>query len=380
MRPSIPVLFATSLLGACITADDAEQLSETESFSKIATPANMGRYCSITYPGGGWGFASNPNTTDDPCNWMLDQTPGGTIQRAGLYSTNAGNRVVTRCDGGYVARHQNTGATPLTNAYNAAAGKSGCIFTVSPKAMPVFGLPYDSWGYTSTGTGMDFARDYTVDALNDFGDPSGSTSADELSWRGIDQSGSGGYIDDHDGWDINMIQGTPIRAVAHGTVKASRFRDVTAACPTTYMTPTQGEVFIKHTVSGGSNSNEYDEQFVTFYAHMSVIYVADGDVVNKGDIIGLAGTTGCSSGPHLHLGTFRLTNTASEHDYPFVINTSFGSPGDDENSANGYQIAIDPRGFSPAKGFDPWAWRGYPWGALSVNLWQEGSAPPAGSY
>ena len=88
---------------------------------------------------------------------------------------------------------------------------------------------------------------------------------------------------------------------------------------------------------------------------------------------------GGSTGPHLHFGTFRLTNTASKLVYPFVINTSFG-PGQDQNSANGYQIAIEPHGFYPTAGFDPWAWRAYPWGALSLYLWDAGAAPPNGSW
>jgi murein DD-endopeptidase MepM/ murein hydrolase activator NlpD len=378
MRTNITLLSAAALASGCMTTDDNDELNlaSLESASIIATPAGMGRYCSMTWPGGVWGFASDTSTSGDPCQWMANQSPGGTIQRAGLYANNAGNRVVTRCDDGHVKKTGGSGNTPLTTAYNDAQGHPGCIFTVSPKEMPVFARPYDSSGYTSTGTGFDFARFFTVDALNDFGDPAGSTTADQMSWRGIDHTGSG-YIDDHDGWDINMALGTPIRAVAHGTVQAARFRDVTNAC--TYMTPNQGEVFIKHTVSGGAGSNEYDEQFVSFYAHMRKIIVNDGDVVDKGDIIGYAGQTGCASGPHLHLGVFRLTNTASAHDYPFVINTSFG-PGEDQNSANGWQIAIDPRGFDPATGFDPWAWRGYPYGALSVKLWQSGEAPPAGSY
>jgi murein DD-endopeptidase MepM/ murein hydrolase activator NlpD len=309
---------------------------------------------------------------------MLDQTPGGTIERAGLYATSAGNRVVTRCDSSYVSRYQGSGNNPLTTAFNNASGRTGCIFTVSPKEMPIFGRPYDSSGYWSTGTGFDFAHGFTVDALNDFGDPNGSTSATQLSWRGNDQSGTG-FIDGHDGWDINMADGTPIRAAAHGTVQVARFRDVTHVPWCTPLTPNQGEIFIKHTVSGGPGSNEYDEQFVTFYAHMRKIIVNDGDVVNKGDIIGFSGQTGCATGPHLHFGVFRLTNTASEHDYPFVINTNFG-PGQDQNSTNGYQIAIEPRGFYPAQGFDPWAYRYYPWGALSPNLWQDGEAPPAGDW
>ena len=38
----------------------------------------------------------------------------------------------------------------------------------------------------------------------------------------------------------------------------------------------------------------------SFYNHMSVIYVEEGQMVAKGDKIGEVGTTGYSTGPHLH--------------------------------------------------------------------------------
>jgi murein DD-endopeptidase MepM/ murein hydrolase activator NlpD len=40
----------------------------------------------------------------------------------------------------------------------------------------------------------------------------------------------------------------------------------------------------------------------TTYLHLSEIGVAVGDVVAKGDVIGLAGATGRVTGPHLHWG------------------------------------------------------------------------------
>jgi murein DD-endopeptidase MepM/ murein hydrolase activator NlpD len=40
--------------------------------------------------------------------------------------------------------------------------------------------------------------------------------------------------------------------------------------------------------------------FATYYAHLSGIYVAEGQSVARGDVIGAVGSTGWSSGPHLH--------------------------------------------------------------------------------
>ena len=38
----------------------------------------------------------------------------------------------------------------------------------------------------------------------------------------------------------------------------------------------------------------------TLYAHMSSRKVSEGDYVNQGDVLGITGSTGISSGPHLH--------------------------------------------------------------------------------
>lgn len=58
----------------------------------------------------------------------------------------------------------------------------------------------------------------------------------------------------------------------------------------------------------------------------------------------------------------------------------FTVPNNETDPNSGWRWAIDPYGFSPPKNIDPWGWRGFPDGALSVNLWKNGQAPPQGTW
>ena len=337
--------------------------------ANVPAPAGMGNYCSITWPTGGWAFASDTNG-GNPCQWILNQSaPGGTIRRKGLYANNNWNRVVYRCyppNYGWVGIYEGWGNGPLTAAYNAAQGKPGCIFTVSPKSMPIFGSPFPLLFSNSHATGFDFAKaPYNTLNVADFGQP-GSSAATIVDSFGRDRGGMG-FINGHDGHDIFLARNTPLLAVANGTVIMARaWQSPCTGSDSVF----QREVAIKHTVMGGSG---YTETFVSYYAHLSSIAVSVGATVSQGQVIGYSGNTGCSSAPHLHLGVVRLSNTAKA----LLETLHFFSP---PQHSDGADKAIDPYGFTPPKGFDPWSWRAYPSGALSLNLWKPGAAPSLGNW
>ncbi|MDR1589414.1 MAG: peptidoglycan DD-metalloendopeptidase family protein [Oscillospiraceae bacterium] len=86
------------------------------------------------------------------------------------------------------------------------------------------------------------------------------------------------YYRMHDGVDIGAKYGTVVYAADSGTV-------VTSAYSSSY-----GNYVV---LSHGNG-------MTTLYAHMSTRKVKDGDTVSRGSTIGLVGSTGASTGPHLH--------------------------------------------------------------------------------
>ncbi|PSX03954.1 M23 family metallopeptidase [Photobacterium angustum] len=85
----------------------------------------------------------------------------------------------------------------------------------------------------------------------------------------------------HNGIDFGVPSGTPIYAPADGIVTSTKTADETNG-------------------SGNFIKLEHGMGFKTSYSHLSKILVSNQSVVSKGDIIGLTGNTGRSTGPHLH--------------------------------------------------------------------------------
>jgi murein DD-endopeptidase MepM/ murein hydrolase activator NlpD len=87
-----------------------------------------------------------------------------------------------------------------------------------------------------------------------------------------------GADDFHSGIDLSISPGTPVRATAEGIVSYSGWH--------------------------GGNGNlvvlEHGHGFSTFYAHNKNTNVKIGQKVKRGDIISYAGSTGNSTGPHVH--------------------------------------------------------------------------------
>lgn len=82
----------------------------------------------------------------------------------------------------------------------------------------------------------------------------------------------------HTGLDFQALQGTPILAAAGGVVVAQEF----------------------HAEYGNMIEVDHGNDVITRYAHASKTFVKKGDLIKRGQQIAAVGTTGRSTGAHLH--------------------------------------------------------------------------------
>jgi murein DD-endopeptidase MepM/ murein hydrolase activator NlpD len=107
--------------------------------------------------------------------------------------------------------------------------------------------------------------------------------------KGVITSGFGSRVDPftgrvvkfHTGIDIAAPFGTMVYAARSGRVESTGYSDV------------YGNFIIL----------AHDSTWETLYGHLSKILVAKGQTIKTGDTIGLVGSTGMSTGPHLHFET-----------------------------------------------------------------------------
>ncbi len=82
----------------------------------------------------------------------------------------------------------------------------------------------------------------------------------------------------HSGLDIACAEGTPIACTFFGQIIETGFTERSG-----------NYVIVRHS-----------DSLVTFYCHCSQILVKSGDIIRRGETIALVGSTGRSTGPHLH--------------------------------------------------------------------------------
>ncbi|MBI5281595.1 MAG: M23 family metallopeptidase [Candidatus Solibacter usitatus] len=82
----------------------------------------------------------------------------------------------------------------------------------------------------------------------------------------------------HGGWDQRGGKGTAVRAAAAGVVRIAKMFEL----------------------RGGTVGIDHGQGLETMYLHMSGFAVQEGAEVKEGEVVGYVGSTGRSTGPHLH--------------------------------------------------------------------------------
>jgi len=107
------------------------------------------------------------------------------------------------------------------------------------------------------------------------------------------QNPRGSGIQFHSGMDISVPSGTPVKATADGVVGLSKF----------------------HSGSGNLVVIEHGMGYSTFYAHNRSNNVEVGQRVKRGDIIAYSGSTGNSTGPHVHYEVWKHSRPVNPKDF-----------------------------------------------------------------
>jgi len=119
--------------------------------------------------------------------------------------------------------------------------------------------------------------DHYLDTIQNvpLGAPVPGVLTSRFGWRNDPINGESAY---HRGVDIRGRTGSDVKATANGIVKKEN-----------YDTGNGRYVLVDH-----------GNGFITKYAHLKKSLVQKGDIVARGQIIGLVGSTGRSTGPHVH--------------------------------------------------------------------------------
>ncbi len=120
-------------------------------------------------------------------------------------------------------------------------------------------------------------------------------AADNVNWPLAEYRYGGVFFADvvHTGEDIDASEGTPILAAGPGTVVSADWGLYTEA-PGNINDPYGQAVVVRH------DFGYKGQELFTIYAHMSKIIAIVGQHVETGDVLGLVGSTGATTGPHLH--------------------------------------------------------------------------------
>jgi hypothetical protein len=112
------------------------------------------------------------------------------------------------------------------------------------------------------------------------------------------------YYEGHDGYDYGLNY-EPIAAAAGGRVILANW--VVPSCHSC--------------LSGQTVEIDHGNGLLTYYGHMSQIMVTKGQLVSRGQVIGISGMTGNATGPHLHFGVYYINGNGPVDPYGWTAST-----------------------------------------------------------
>ena len=132
----------------------------------------------------------------------------------------------------------------------------------------------------------------------------------------------------HTGIDFGISQGTPVGAAVSGTVAQ--------------VNDSGSKGYGRHVIVQGDNGKWF------VYGHLSQPKVSKGQHVEAGNLIGLSGNTGNSTGPHLHFEARNNSRYGSDiSPYPYLTNGLFSPNGQASGSlVQGNNVTADSEDYS----------------------------------
>jgi murein DD-endopeptidase MepM/ murein hydrolase activator NlpD len=130
----------------------------------------------------------------------------------------------------------------------------------------------------------------------------------------------------HDGVDLIVPKGTPIHAASVGTVSRVRCNAIDVRTGGDWGCDRDGDPNLT-AGCGWYVDIDHADGIVTRYCHQLVQpYVHEGQHVNAGDVIGISGSSGHSSGPHVHYEVHLGDHTSATAVDPVPFMASVGAP------------------------------------------------------
>lgn len=206
-----------------------------------------------------------------------------------------------------------------TNVYDQHQAIYGAVWLLCSDGAGVLGTLRQAlwdynhdWGYVAKvlAKAAEYAADATKTAVTSFvsmqpGNPFG-TACKPVETQGYGptdftlEPAAHGFTHFHTGIDLACMEGTPVHTLTDGVAH------VTSGCvagPFICGSGWGNHVVVE--VQMELPGDTAPERYFVMYAHLLVVNVGDGATVHSGDIIGLEGSTGASTGAHLHFETDR---------------------------------------------------------------------------